>query len=139
MNDRDLTTTFAPDKFGHYALTDKSFETPGWFKVVMVKPTGVEAGQPDRGGATIAPARMSRIYSRNSDKNRSCLPGRNAWGLDRPDRRWGNCGRCDRPGRAGAALGPRAEHPLLIGGLGSLTDRSRCAWSWITDKQLARN
>jgi hypothetical protein len=27
---------------GHYALTDKVFDTPGWSKVVMVEPTGMK-------------------------------------------------------------------------------------------------
>jgi hypothetical protein len=68
---RDRTTTIALDMLGRYALTDKVFETPGWSKVVMVEPTGGEAGQADRGRGP-RPSQPSkgegRVYSHNSYK-----------------------------------------------------------------------
>jgi hypothetical protein len=67
---RNRTTTIALDMLGHYALTDKVFETPGWSKVVIVEPTGMKPVKLiGVGGATFAPGKGDRrIQSHNSYK-----------------------------------------------------------------------
>lgn len=53
---------------GHYALTDKVFETPRWSKVVMVEPTGMKPVKLiGAGSATFAPGKDEcRVYNHNS-------------------------------------------------------------------------
>jgi hypothetical protein len=65
-----LTTTIALDMLGHYTLTDKVFEAPDWFKVVMVEPTGMKPVKlVGAGGATFALGNDEhRIYSHTVTK-----------------------------------------------------------------------
>jgi hypothetical protein len=65
-----LPTTIALDILGHYALTDKVFETPGWSKVVMVVLTWMKpvkligAGRRDIRGGKMSAASISTTVTK---------------------------------------------------------------------------